>query len=42
MIVVLVLTVFVDLIEAVGIGMVLAALLFMKKMGDIAHAETEV
>lgn len=42
MIVVLLLTVFVDLIEAVGIGMVLAAVVFMKKMSDIAHAETEV
>ena len=31
---VLLLTVFVDLIQAVGIGMVLAALMFMKKMGD--------
>ena len=31
---VLLLTVFLDLIQAVGIGLVLAALMFMKKMGD--------
>ena len=34
LLVVLFLTVFLDLILAVGIGMVLAALMFMKKMGD--------
>jgi SulP family sulfate permease len=34
--------VFVDLLVAVGIGMVLAAILFMKKMGDLAEAGTRV
>ena len=34
LVVVLLLTVFLDLIQAVGIGLVLAALMFMKKMGD--------
>ncbi len=38
MIIVLVLTVFVDLLQAVAVGLVLASLLFMKHMGDIAEA----
>lgn len=37
MIIVLLLTVFVDLLQAVGIGMVLASILFMKHMGDIGE-----
>ncbi|MDF1878065.1 SulP family inorganic anion transporter [Sulfurimonas sp. SAG-AH-194-C20] len=37
MIIVLLLTVFVDLLQAVGIGMVLASILFMKQMGDMAE-----
>ncbi|SFV58733.1 Sulfate permease [hydrothermal vent metagenome] len=37
MIIVLLLTVFVDLLQAVGIGMVLASILFMKQMGDMAQ-----
>ena len=39
MIIVLVLTVFVDLLQAVAIGLVLASLLFMKQMGDTAEAK---
>jgi len=42
MILVLLATVFLDLLTAVGIGMVLAALLFMKKMSDITEARTKV
>jgi SulP family sulfate permease len=38
MIIVLVLTVFVDLLQAVAVGLVLASLLFMKQMGDLAEA----
>ncbi len=34
---VLMMTVFVDLIEAVAVGMILSSLLFMKKMGDIGE-----
>ncbi|MDF1877409.1 SulP family inorganic anion transporter, partial [Sulfurimonas sp. SAG-AH-194-L11] len=37
MIIVLLLTVFVDLLQAVAIGMVLASILFMKQMGDMAE-----
>ncbi len=37
MLIVLVLTVFVDLLQAVAVGMVLASILFMKKMGDVAE-----
>ncbi len=37
MLVVLVMTVFVDLLQAVAVGMVLASILFMKKMSDIAE-----
>ena len=40
MIVVLVLTTFVDLLQAVAVGMVMASLLFMKTMGDIAQNKT--
>lgn len=39
MIIVVLLTVFVDLLQAVAIGLVLASLLFMKQMGD--HAESK-
>lgn len=38
MIIVLLLTVFVDLLQAVAVGLILASLLFMKQMGDIAQA----
>lgn len=41
MIVVLLLTVFVNLLQAVAIGMILASVLFMKKMGDIAEEKTK-
>ncbi len=34
---VLLMTVFVDLIEAVAVGMILSSLIFMKKMGDIGE-----
>jgi len=44
MVTVLLLTVFVDLLQAVAVGMVLASVLFMKQMGDTAasraHADT--
>ncbi|MEE9355826.1 MAG: SulP family inorganic anion transporter [Methylococcaceae bacterium] len=42
MLVVLGLTVFVDLLQAVGVGMVMACILFMKKMSDITEANSEV
>lgn len=42
MIIVLFVTVFLDLLIAVGIGMVMAAFLFMKKMSDIAEEKTKV
>lgn len=42
MITVLLLTVFVDLLVAVGVGMVLSALLFMKKISDVVEHRTEV
>jgi SulP family sulfate permease len=42
MIIVLLVTVFLDLLTAVGIGMVMAALLFMKKMSDITEERTSV
>lgn len=42
MIIVLIVTVFLDLLIAVGIGMVMAAFLFMKKMSDITEEKTEV
>ncbi len=42
MIIVLIITVFLDLLVAVGIGMFLAAILFMKKMGDIAEEKNKI
>ena len=36
---VLVMTVFVDLIEAVAVGMILSSVIFMKKMGDIGEGK---
>ena len=41
MLVVLFLTVFVDLLVAVGIGMVMAALLFMKNISDVVEHRTQ-
>ena len=38
LVIVLLLTVFVDLLTAVGVGMVMAALLFMKRQGDLVEA----
>ncbi len=35
------LTVFVDLLQAVGIGMVMAALWFMKQMGDLTEEKSQ-
>ena len=40
MILVLLLTVFLGLIEAVALGMIISALVFMKKMGDISTKES--
>lgn len=42
MVLVLLVTVFFDLLIAVGIGMVLASILFMKKMSDISEEKTKV
>ncbi len=42
MIIVLLVTVFLDLLVAVALGMVLAAFIFMKKMSDIAEEKTTV
>ncbi|UOB19224.1 SulP family inorganic anion transporter [Abyssalbus ytuae] len=42
MLVVLILSVFWNLVYAVGIGLVLAALVFMKKMGDVTARESDV
>lgn len=42
MIIVLLATVFLDLLVAVGIGMVLASVLFMKKMSEIVEERTHV
>jgi len=42
MMIVLVLSVFWNLVYAVGIGMVIAALIFMKKMADISAQESEI
>jgi len=39
MVIVLVLTVFVDLLQAVAVGLVMASLLFMKQMGDVAESK---
>lgn len=41
MIIVLVLTIFVNLLQAVAVGMVLASILFMKQMGDLAEEKAE-
>ena len=41
-IIVLTLTVFVDLLQAVAVGMVLASILFMKKMSDIVENSSEI
>lgn len=40
MIVVLVMTVFVDLLQAVAVGMILASILFMKKISDVVEYRT--
>lgn len=42
MIIVLLVTVFFDLLIAVGVGMVMASILFMKKMGDITYANVRI
>ncbi|MEE9398399.1 MAG: SulP family inorganic anion transporter [Methylococcales bacterium] len=42
MIIVLLMTVFVDLLQAVAVGMVMASVLFMKKMSDVVEQESEV
>lgn len=42
MVIVLLVTVFLDLLIAVGIGMVLASFLFMKKMGDAMEETTKM
>jgi SulP family sulfate permease len=42
MLLVLFLTVFLDLIQAVGIGVVISALIFMKKMGDVTNAQSKI
>lgn len=40
MLLVLILTVFVDLLQAVAVGLVMASLLFMKHMGDVAESKS--
>ncbi len=40
MLIVLILTVFVDLLQAVAVGMVMASVLFMKQMGDTAQSKS--
>ena len=42
MVIVLLVTVFFDLLIAVGIGMVMASILFMKKMSDLSEEKTKV
>jgi len=42
MLIVLIMTVFVDLLQAVAVGMVLASLLFMKKVSDISEEKSSV
>jgi sulfate permease, SulP family len=42
LIIVLILTVFVDLLQAVGIGMVIASLIFMRKASDMVEANTSL
>ncbi|MGB5964672.1 MAG: SulP family inorganic anion transporter [Sulfurimonadaceae bacterium] len=40
MVIVLILTVFVDLLQAVAVGMVMASVLFMKQVGDTAQSKS--
>ncbi|MCK4842098.1 MAG: SulP family inorganic anion transporter [Methylococcales bacterium] len=42
MVVVLLMTVFVDLLQAVAVGMVLASVLFMKKMSDVVEQQSAI
>jgi SulP family sulfate permease len=42
LIIVLALTIFVDLLQAVGIGMVIASLIFMRKASDMVEANTSL
>ena len=42
MLLVMILSVFWDLVSAVGIGLVLASLIFMKKMGDVTAEESNI
>lgn len=42
MLLVLILSVFWDLVSAVGLGLILAALIFMKKMGDVTTSQTVI
>ena len=42
MVIVLTMTVFVDLLQAVAVGMILASILFMKKMSDIVENSAEI
>lgn len=42
MLIVLVLSVFWDLVYAVGVGLVIASLMFMKKMGDVTADESKI
>ena len=42
MVIVTLLTVFVDLVIAVGVGLVISALIFMKKMGDVNTKKAEI
>lgn len=42
MIIVMVLSTFWNLVNAVGIGLVIAALIFMKKMGDLSASRSEI
>lgn len=42
MLLVLFLTVFLDLIQAVGIGVVISALIFMKKMSDVTNNQSKI
>lgn len=41
MYVVFIMTILVDLLQAVAVGMTMAAMLFMKKMGDISHEKAD-
>lgn len=42
LIVVLLLTVFIDLLQAVGVGMIIASILFMKRAGDLVESGTNL